>query len=96
LAAVVSGNFSNHLFSLVQDYCGNNGLDFTLLLPQINQIISNLESGHAAYRQTGPAVRNDVETLNKHMEMLMPFPALAEIYELMTASIMNYHSENRS
>jgi len=58
--------------------------------------VGNLESGHAAARQTGPAVRDDVETLNRHMDMLVAFPALAEIYELMTASIMNYHSENRS
>jgi predicted short-subunit dehydrogenase-like oxidoreductase (DUF2520 family) len=96
LSAVVSGNFSNHLFALVQDYCNSNGLDFTLLLPQIREIVGNLASGHAAVRQTGPAVRDDVETLNRHMDMLLTFPGLAEIYELMTASIMNYHSENRS
>jgi predicted short-subunit dehydrogenase-like oxidoreductase (DUF2520 family) len=96
LAAVVSGNFPNHLFALVQDYCSGNGLDFSLLLPQVNEILRNLESGHAAARQTGPAVRDDVETLNKHMEMLAAHPGLAEVYEMMTASIMSYHSENRS
>ncbi|HLO81968.1 MAG TPA: Rossmann-like and DUF2520 domain-containing protein [Chitinophagaceae bacterium] len=93
LAAVVSGNFSNHLYALVQDYCNANKLDFTLLLPQIKEIVGNLKSGHAAARQTGPALRNDVETLNKHMEMLNAFPELSEIYELMTALILNYHSE---
>ncbi len=94
LAAVVSGNFSNHLYALVQDYCDASGLDFSLLLPQIREIVANLQRGHAAARQTGPAVRNDVETLNKHMEMLQAFPELSEIYELMTALILNYHAEN--
>jgi predicted short-subunit dehydrogenase-like oxidoreductase (DUF2520 family) len=96
LAAVVSGNFSNHIFALVQDYCLANGLDFSLLLPQVREIVGNLNSGHAAARQTGPALRNDVETLNKHMEMLQAFPELSEIYELMTALIMNYHSKTES
>jgi hypothetical protein len=30
------------------------------------------------------------------MDMLAAFPGLAEVYELMTASIMTYYSEKRS
>lgn len=91
LAAVISGNFTNHLFALVQDYCRDNSLDFKLLLPQIRQVVNNLEYGSAANRQTGPAVRNDVATLNRHDAMLHSFPEIREIYDVMTASIRKYH-----
>jgi len=92
LAAVISGNFTNHLFAIVQDYCRASGLDFKLLLPQIHQIVNNLASGHAATRQTGPAIRNDVETMNSHRDMLQSFPEIREIYDVMSTSIRKYHS----
>jgi predicted short-subunit dehydrogenase-like oxidoreductase (DUF2520 family) len=91
LAAVFSGNFTNHLFAFVQDYCRENNLDFSLLLPHIRQVVDNLGSGHAADRQTGPAVRNDVETLKRHEDMLDSFPEMKAIYGAMTASIRKYH-----
>jgi predicted short-subunit dehydrogenase-like oxidoreductase (DUF2520 family) len=91
LAAVISGNFTNHLFALAQDYCRENSLDFKLLLPQIRQVVNALEDGNAASRQTGPAIRNDVETLNRHNAMLHSFPEIREIYDVMTASIRKYH-----
>ena len=91
MAAVISGNFTNHLFALVQDYCREKGLDFNLLLPQIRQIVSNLGTGHAGERQTGPAIRNDVETLNRHEAMLHSFPGIREVYEVLTTSIRKYH-----
>jgi predicted short-subunit dehydrogenase-like oxidoreductase (DUF2520 family) len=91
MAAVISGNFTNHLLALVQDFCRAEGLDFSLLLPQIRQVVNNLEKGSAANRQTGPAIRNDVETLNKHQVMLGSFPQIGEIYDVMTESIRKYH-----
>jgi predicted short-subunit dehydrogenase-like oxidoreductase (DUF2520 family) len=91
MAAVISGNFTNHLFAIVQDYCRERGLDFSLLLPQIQQIVSKLGTGHAAERQTGPAIRNDVETLKRHDAMLHSFPEIRVVYEVLTASIRKYH-----
>ena len=37
--------------------------------------------------QTGPAVRHDKETIQKHLELLKNHPQLKNIYLLMTESI---------
>jgi hypothetical protein len=60
----------------------------------MRQVVNNLENGIAASRQTGPAIRNDVATLNRHTAMLQSFPEIREIYEVMTDSIRNYHKIN--
>lgn len=96
LAAVASGNFSNHLWALVQDYCSKEGVDFQLLLPMLKEIIGKLEHQHAFNSQTGPALRNDVETLNTHRQMLGHYPEMSSIYEMMSASIYNYHQPRKA
>lgn len=91
LAAVISGNFSNHLFSLAQDYCGREGLDFSLLLPLIKETAERLQYYAAAAVQTGPAIRNDHETLRRHIAMLEAYPPLQELYRAFTDSIRDFH-----
>jgi len=92
LAAVVTGNFSNHLFSLAQDYCDREGLDFSLLLPLIRETTDRMQFYSPAAVQTGPAIRNDHLTLDKHLEMLDQYPALKELYRAFTESIRDFHN----
>jgi predicted short-subunit dehydrogenase-like oxidoreductase (DUF2520 family) len=87
LAAVMVNNFTNHLFSLVQTYCRDERLDFHLLLPLIQETAARLEDISPAKTQTGPAVRNDTTTINKHLELLQRHPQLKRLYELFTESI---------
>ncbi len=94
LAAVATGNFSNHLYALVQDYCIKEKVNFDLLLPMLREIIGKLEYGEAARNQTGPAIRNDVQTLNAHRTMLADHPELAGIYDVMSDSIYRYHRQS--
>lgn len=96
LAAVASGNFSNHLWALVQDYCNKESVDFQLLLPMLKEIIGKLEHQHAFNGQTGPALRNDVQTLNSHRQMLGHHPELSSIYEMMSTSIQHYHQPGKA
>jgi len=92
LAAVVTGNFSNHLFSLAQDYCDREGLDFSMLLPLIRETTDRMQFYSPAAVQTGPAIRNDHLTLDKHLEMLQQYPALQELYRAFTESIRDFHN----
>jgi predicted short-subunit dehydrogenase-like oxidoreductase (DUF2520 family) len=89
LAAVVAGNFSNHLFALVDEYCRKESLDFHLLIPMLRETVNRLNVQDPSGMQTGPAARNDLATINTHLEMLKDEEALRKVYELMTGSIRN-------
>jgi predicted short-subunit dehydrogenase-like oxidoreductase (DUF2520 family) len=87
LAAVFCNNFVNHLYALTEAYCKKEGIDFQLLLPLIRETASRLDEIPPAQSQTGPGVRNDRSTINKHLELLAEYPNLKKIYELLTESI---------
>ena len=87
LAAVFCNNFVNHLYALMQDYCKKESLDFNLLLPLIDETAARLKQLPAAEAQTGPALRGDKGTIEKHLQLLQSHPHLKNIYEVMTDSI---------
>lgn len=90
VAAVVANNFTNHLYALAQDYCHKEGLDFKQLLPLIEETASRIETISPKEAQTGPAIRNDSETIHKHLELLKNHPQLKNIYVLLTESIQQF------
>lgn len=87
VAAVVVSNFVNHLYSLTENYCRKEGLDFKQLLPLIAETTSRLKDTSPAAAQTGPALRHDSETIHKHLELLKTHPQLKNIYVSLTESI---------
>lgn len=90
IAAVIVNNFTNHLYTLVQDYCKKEGISFKELLPLIEETTSRLKENAPAITQTGPAERNDEETIQKHLALLAAHPQLKKVYEFMTESIRNH------
>ncbi|MGZ5190053.1 MAG: Rossmann-like and DUF2520 domain-containing protein, partial [Flavisolibacter sp.] len=90
LAAVFCNNFVNHLYALTEFYCKKENIDFKLLLPLIKETAARLDDIPASASQTGPAIRNDLQTINKHKELLAAHPDLKKIYELFTESISQY------
>jgi len=87
VAAVFVNNFTNHLHVLTERYCREEGMDFRLLLPLIHETASRLEETSPQLLQTGPAARNDLETVKRHLSQLEPYPEMRNIYEIMTGSI---------
>jgi predicted short-subunit dehydrogenase-like oxidoreductase (DUF2520 family) len=87
LAAVIVNNFVNHLYALAESYCNNEGIDFNLLLPLIKETAQRLDYISPSQSQTGPALRNDRDTVEKHLELLKKYPHLKKIYETFTESI---------
>jgi len=94
LAAVTTANFMNHLFTLTESFCHKEGVDFKLLIPLLSETVNRLATHSPAAMQTGPAIRNDRETIHKHISMLSDYPELEKIYEWMTKSITDYHTVN--
>ncbi len=89
VAAVLVSNFTNHLYALAADYCSKEGADFNLLLPLIEETALRLRNYPPNEMRTGPAIRKDIHTLQKHLHLLLPYPAIHNMYLKMTDSIMN-------
>jgi len=87
VAAVIVSNFTNHLYSLAEEYCRKEGLDFKQLLPLIEETTSRLKNISPTAAQTGPAQRHDNETIHKHLDLLKNHPQLKNLYVLLTESI---------
>ncbi len=93
LAAVMMNNFSNHLYTLVQDYCKQTGTDFSLLLPLVQQLPERLADHLPQDLQTGPAIRRDEATIKKHLQLLSDYPQIKNLYALFTESIQEYYKK---
>ena len=89
VAGVVVNNFTNHLYSIAEDFCSKEGIDFKLLFPLIQETTRRITLFSPKDVQTGPAVRNDVFTLDKHLRILTDHPKLKYLYLKLTDSIMN-------
>jgi len=89
VAGVVVNNFTNHLYTVAADFCSKEGLDFKLLFPLMQETTRRITLFAPKDVQTGPAVRNDVFTLDKHLRILSTHPKLKYLYLKLTDSIMN-------
>jgi predicted short-subunit dehydrogenase-like oxidoreductase (DUF2520 family) len=87
IAAVIVNNFTNHLYMLAEKYCQKEGINFHQLLPLIEETVQRLKTSSPADTVTGPAIRNDQETIQKHVELLKDHPHLQKIYQILTESI---------
>lgn len=94
LSAVFVNNFTNHLFALSEQLLQDHNLSFTELMhPIIENTVAKLKHNAPQNLQTGPAIRNDKSTMHKHLELLTHNPALAEIYKLLSSSILAQKDE---
>lgn len=93
VAAVFANNFSNHMFTLSQTLLQKHGLDFEILKPLILRSVENLRQYSPAQLQTGPAVRKDNLTIDKHLELLGEESHLQKLYREITDSIIRSRSE---
>ncbi len=87
LMAVVCSNFTNHLYHLAADYCERNNLNFSLLYSIIEQTAVGIQGVNPAIMQAGPAFRRDVETMEKHLQLLENEPGLLDFYREFSKSI---------
>lgn len=93
IAAVFVSNFTNHLLTLGKTIAGREGFSFSILRPLIEETISKALEDGPENSQTGPAVRNDKITIEKHLELLSFSPELQTLYREMSLSIMKYHNK---
>lgn len=96
LSAVMLNNFVNHLFGLTYHFLKKDNIDFEYLKPIIETTIHRAIKSDPLRIQTGPAIRNDESTINKHLQLLRDFPELQSLYRELSQSIQNIHLNGRS
>lgn len=90
LAAVMANNFINHLVVMSKDYLLKNNLDYEIILPLIRTTLEKLTQPPYNFQQTGPAARNDIGVITKHLDLLADDPALQKLYQTITESIQSH------
>ncbi len=88
LAAVFACNFPNYLYGVAEHLLAEHKLDFDLMRPLIFETAQKVQNYLPNEAQTGPAVRNDEETMAAHLKMLDSEPALKDIYKLLSQGII--------
>ncbi|MFN3639691.1 MAG: Rossmann-like and DUF2520 domain-containing protein, partial [Flavobacterium sp.] len=89
VAAVFVCNFVNHLYVQGEDLCQQYQLPFELLQPLILETAEKITNLSPSEAQTGPALRNDQNTIQKHNKLLEGTPH-EHLYQLLTESIQNH------
>lgn len=89
LAAVFSNNFVNYLYSLSAEILKENKLPFDLLKPLILETSRKILENTPEKMQTGPARRNDIETIHAHLRLLSGQKQMKTIYKLLSTGIID-------
>jgi predicted short-subunit dehydrogenase-like oxidoreductase (DUF2520 family) len=87
LAAVFANNFSNHMATIASRIMDEQGGDHSLLDPLLRETYLKMAECGAAGAQTGPALRGDMETMKKHLELLKGHPEWEKLYTFVSRDI---------
>ena len=88
VSAVFVSNFANHLYQIGNEICEENNVDFEILKPLIQETAHKILSLSPNEAQTGPAKRNDTQTITSHLQFLTN-ENQKEIYKILTKSIID-------
>ena len=88
LAAVFCCNFVNYLYHISSDIVKQDGFNFNILAPLILETAQKaVESEDPSKVQTGPAIRNDQKTMEKHLNLLDSHNSWHDLYAFLSKSI---------
>jgi predicted short-subunit dehydrogenase-like oxidoreductase (DUF2520 family) len=91
VAATSVNNFTNWLYTQAELFCTKEKLDFSLLYPLIGETSQRLLHYSPADVQTGPAIRGDLGTIRRHLEILNNYKDLSELYRLFSLQIERFY-----
>lgn len=92
VAAVFASNFPNHMLAIAKSILQANSLEFDLVKPLIRETMEKALALDPASGQTGPAVRGDLQVLDRHMEFLQEDEKVAEIYRVISQHIIETYA----
>lgn len=96
VAAVFANNFSNHMASIAYLLMKDKNANFDILKPLMQETFQKIMESNPIEAQTGPAVRNDQNILNKHEELLQSYPNFKDIYKKISESIFTLNELHKN
>ncbi|MEA3444181.1 MAG: DUF2520 domain-containing protein [Bacteroidota bacterium] len=93
LAAVFACNFSNHMYAIAEYLLEKNGFKFEYLEALIMETARKSLEYKPQNAQTGPALRNDKNTIDKHLALLSEEADFQKIYSFVSKSILDFSKE---
>lgn len=94
VAAVFVNNFTNHLYAVAENLCEQQGISFNRLFPLIAETVERLKTGSPSAMMTGPAIRDDQVTIQKHLALLEYHPLIQNLYAYLSKSIRFLHGSS--
>ena len=89
LTAAFACNFSNYMIRIAEEILEEHHIERALLQPLIGETFRKIQQGLPAVKnQTGPAVRGDTKTVEKHIELLKSHPEWQKLYTFVSQLIM--------
>lgn len=95
VAAVFACNFTNYMFASAENILQNHDISFNVLKPLIRETVDKALIHSPTKSQTGPAIRGDKETIEKHLDVLSHTEKLQNLYRFVSDSIMDFYQSNR-
>ncbi|ADV50636.1 Domain of unknown function DUF2520-containing protein [Cellulophaga algicola DSM 14237] len=92
LAAVFVNNFTNYMYTIGNEICDDHKVPFEILEPLIKETSAKILTLKPKEAQTGPARRNDVATMQRHLEQLKTKDK-KQIYKLLSESIQKKYGK---
>jgi predicted short-subunit dehydrogenase-like oxidoreductase (DUF2520 family) len=91
LAAVFVNNFVNQLYRVAHEVSETESVEFEILKPLILETAKKVQNISPYMAQTGPAIRDDKKTIERHLDLLKN-DHHKDIYKLLTTSIQKTHN----
>lgn len=86
-AATWVNNFTNYLYNIAEKFCEQENISFDILQPLMEETVMRMRNISPSKTQTGPAIRFDGLTIDKHRNLIKEYPALLRFYNLFTQEI---------
>ncbi len=89
LAAVFASNFTNHMLRAAEHVLSRDGITIDILQPLVMETMRKAFELGPELAQTGPAAREDYNTIEAQAEMLEGDNSLQRIYRLLSQDIID-------
>ena len=92
-AAVFANNFSNHMVHIAKELITEQNIDPQMIEPLLQETFEKIKALGTVKGRTGPAIRGDQETMNKHIELLKGHPEWEKLYTFISREIQRSREE---
>lgn len=92
IAAVFACNFTNAMYDAAHRLLATDDIPFEVLLPLIDETAAKVHALTPREAQTGPAVRGDMNVMQRHLQALAEDESLQTMYELISNYITHTHN----